>query len=453
MFLQRLRESLTLALLTLLPFHAFLVTVGTKMLVGPGHAPLPLLALWKEALLIVICLTAALEILGTFRMSRAAFSIDPIDGLLLFLLLLSVVVSIAGHGDPLLYAYGFKYVFVPLCAFLVLRRVPWSSHLPEKALRLILCAAAVIAVYGLLALLLPIPFFASLGYNDLHSLYLPDGPLPAFHQIGGTVLRRMQSVMSGPNQLGLWLLLPWAAALSRWIRKPSLMSRLLLTLLAVAVILTFSRSAWIAATVIALLSLLIHRKRREAVAGLSFLLLSSLVVAFFFPSVLLRAASSTDHLSRPLEAVRRMIAEPFGAGLGAAGPASNRVSDACVFLAEDDDASWASDRSDLCVFLGDVQVQPSDTCTCPFLPENWYLQIGVELGWIGMIAFLALLFLVAHRLARSPSSDARTTVLLGFCGVVIAGLFLHSFEDAAVSFSLWILLAMLLPSFRREAIG
>ena len=60
--MQRLRESLTILLLGLLPFHAFLVTTGTNVIAGSGNAPLTMLALWKEALLGVILVLATLEI-------------------------------------------------------------------------------------------------------------------------------------------------------------------------------------------------------------------------------------------------------------------------------------------------------------------------------------------------------------------------------------------------------
>jgi hypothetical protein len=40
MSMQRIRESLALILIALLPFHALAVTLLTKLIAGPGHAPL-----------------------------------------------------------------------------------------------------------------------------------------------------------------------------------------------------------------------------------------------------------------------------------------------------------------------------------------------------------------------------------------------------------------------------
>ena len=60
--LQITREWCVLVLIGLLPFHALAVTIGTKVLLGPGHAPMPLLAVWKEGLLLVILGLAVVEI-------------------------------------------------------------------------------------------------------------------------------------------------------------------------------------------------------------------------------------------------------------------------------------------------------------------------------------------------------------------------------------------------------
>jgi hypothetical protein len=52
--MQKIRENLALILLALLPLHALLITVGTKLIAGPNQAPLTVLALWKEVLLLLI---------------------------------------------------------------------------------------------------------------------------------------------------------------------------------------------------------------------------------------------------------------------------------------------------------------------------------------------------------------------------------------------------------------
>jgi hypothetical protein len=433
--MQSLRQRLTLFLLVLLPFHAFLVTVGTKFFAGPNLAPLTSAALWKEGALVLILAIACTEIVQRGKLPK----IDILDWLILGLFVVSLVVTAKTHGDFALYAFGFKYDFIPLVAFVVLRRVQWSESFKAKLLSLLLVAGGIVAALGILSLLIPPSVFTLLGYSDLHSLYVPGGPLAAFQHIESLGVRRIQSVMSGPNQLGLWLLLPWSIALLR--RR-----YLLLVLIAVAILLTFSRSAWIASGVLFLIVLFKSVPRKvfySALGGLfSASLLAFIVLYSFSPNVFMRSESNSEHIERPLEAIRMIISNPLGLGLGTAGPASNRVSDACVHLPEGSDASWAADRPDLCVFTGDVQVQPQDRkCSCPVLPENWYLQIGVEMGVLGFVLFLTLIIFVLLRLRNSPYA------FLPLVGICTAALFLHAWEGSAIAYTTWILAAM---SLRRE---
>ena len=428
--MQRLRELLTIVLLGLLPLHAFFVTVGTNVLAGPGHAPLTVLALWKEAVLGVILLIALIEWL-----KKPRFSLDILDWIILGLLALSVIVTARTHADWNVYLIGFKYDFVPLIAFLALRRVEWSDQFSSRLLKILLIVAAVVSVYGILSMYMHQQFFTWLGYSDLHSLYQPDAPLAAFQKIGGTAIRRIQSTMSGPNQLGLWLLIPLSIAL---VRKNAVG-----VFIVFAMMLTLSRSALLAAGVFIAVILWRQLPRKKffqfaaAMFCLSFVL--SIVAYFFAADIIVRKASTSDHISRPLAAIQIIKENPLGLGLGTAGPASNRTSGTCVFLSEGSDASWAQVHTNLCVFVGDVQVQPEDkACACPVLPENWYLQIGLEMGILGFALFIALVILILKKLPKN------SPVFLAFLGISIASLFLHAWEDAAVAYTVWVLAAVML---------
>ena len=313
--------------------------------------------------------------------------IDRIDLLIAALLLWSIIQPIILHSQfsILNYAFGFKYDFLPLVAFLILRRVPWSSRFISTGGAVLLGVGVLVSVYGLAAMVLPMSWFTALGYSDLHSLYVPGGPLAPFQQIESIGIRRMQSTFSGPNQMGVWLLIPFSILLANAKRqKPNAKYTLLFGawfLVLEALILTFSRSAWIAAAVISVAAVWKHLPRK-------YLLLLPAPCSLSSSSPLQHSRASFCELhppqgtiDRPLQALQIMKEHPLGLGLGSAGPASNRFSDACVDLPAGSDASWAQAHPQLCVFVGGNQIQPADhACSCPLLPENWYLQIGVELG-------------------------------------------------------------------------
>ncbi len=453
MILPHLRERLVLVLLTLLPFHAFLVTVLTKMIVGPGHAPLPLLAVWKEVLLAVILIIACIEIF-----KKRSFRLDILDGLILLLSAVALFLFVSKHQSLGTFALGFKYDLFPLLAFLVLRRVDWSDRFQKTLVKILIAVGCIVAAYGIIAEFLPLRFFVWLGYSDLHSLYVANGPLAAFQDLEGGMLRRAQSFMSGPNQLGLWLLIPLGILLGgKSNAEANSAKRIAVSiLLLIALVLTFSRAAWIAAAVMMIVVFVratsaLHC-RKLCIAVLGFFACFAIAVALMFPAVVFRLQSSSDHIRKPVEAIRMMMANPLGLGLGTAGPASNRFSDTCVQLPSGSDWSWAKDRQDLCVFVDSVQVQPlGHACSCPLLTENWYLQIGVELGWIGLILSLMLPMLVLRQLIIENGKlkiNERLSIFnfqfLIFLGLSIAALFLHAFEDSAVAYTVWVLLAPVL---------
>ncbi len=455
--MQRFREFLALALLVVLPFHALLMTVSTRLLAGPGHQPLRMLALWKEGVLGLILLLALAEIFRTcmeeLRSKNYEVRIDAVDFLILAFIALSVIVSFGVNAVPLKqFLYGVKYDLVPLIAFLILRRVPWSDAWWSQVRSLLMIAGGLIVAYGLLTLFLPQALFTWLGYSDMHSLYFADGPIAAFQNLMGSSWRRMQSVMSGPNQLGIWLLIPWGCVIAEGAieRKfAGLWVYGFAGLLLLGLLLTFSRAAWIGAFVMFIVALwqshaLLKARfsarttKHAAVGAMSIAIVVIIVVSVTFPQVILRLGSSREHLQRPLQAVHTIIQHPLGLGLGSAGPVSNLTSDTCVYLEEGSDSSWAKARPDLCVFVGKQQTQPAHACNCPVLPENWYLQIGIELGIVGFIVYLMLVFLFLRKL-HPPHSPLPTFLI--FLGICVAGLFLHAFEDSAVAYTMWVMLA------------
>ncbi len=451
-----LREKLTLVLIVVLPFHALFVTVGTKLLLGLGHPPMPMLAVWKEALLAMILLIAALEFLR-----KPSFNIDRIDGLIVALFAIALALPKTN------FLFGFKYDFIPLIAFLMLRRVSWSDQFKTRAEGALLFVGGIVAAYGILTFFLPTSFFTALGYSEAHSLYLPNGPLAAFQQISETGIRRIQSTMSGPNQLGIWLLIPLSVCAVRIANEklqvnPSASSGekyraatfhySLFTILCIALALTFSRSAWIAAFVIGCVIAWKALPKKIFASGVGVIFILAIIASLLLPSVFIRRISLTGHMDRPLQAIRMIMEHPLGLGLGAAGPAANRTHGPCVFLEEGSDFSWAQGSPDLCVFVGKTQVQPAgQQCDCPLVPENWYLQVGVELGVLGFILYMILTGLVLKKLMGVGAQHvAPLQGFLIFLGVSIAALFLHAWEDTAVVYTAWVLLAMYLTPIEQR---
>ncbi len=458
--LQTWRETLTVALVALLPLHALLVTVLTKFIAGPGHPPLPWLALWKETLLVAILVIAAIELLRSWKRDRSLPKADLLDAAIVALFALAMLTSALAATPLAKMLLGLRYdLFAPL-SFILLRRVPWSASAEGRLLKVLLLVAIVVAAFALIGLILPLPIFDWLGYStNFHSLYLPDSPLQPFSQIGETTIRRAQSTMSGPNQLGIWLSIPLAVLLAKASHRRSLPVRAVAVgvVLLAALIATFSRSAWIAVAACFLVTGAIHfdpkAVRRWLAPSLGLVAMLAVVAVLLAPKAFVRLSSTRGHFLQPLAAIQKMIDKPLGEGLASAGPASSRFADACVILRPQDDPSWAKAQPELCVFLGPTQVQPSNRiCHCPFHPENWYLQLGVELGWAGFLLWVGVTSLVLWNLlpllkSREPLG---ATAAFAQLSLAISSLFLHAWEDTAVALTIWILTAIALRSQEAE---
>jgi hypothetical protein len=186
----------------------------------------------------------AIALVEVIKQENEKFKVDALDWCMLIAFVYAGV-QLVWHPLNLQVLLGFKYDLLPLLAFFFLRRVDWSDRFRESAKKILLVMGAIVAVYGLITLLVPMSFFTWLGYSDLHSLYVPHGSLAAFQQIGGTAIRRIQSTMSGPNQLGLWLLIPVSIVMEAVMKRKKVISGqwVVGSVMIAALLMTFSRAA------------------------------------------------------------------------------------------------------------------------------------------------------------------------------------------------------------------
>ena len=102
---------------------------------------------------------------------------------------------------------------------------------------------------------------------------------------------------------------------------------------------------------------------------------------------------------------------PWGLGLGDAGPASDRFTDTAH----------------------------------GFIPENWFLQVGLESGYFGLALFITVFLLLGLYLSKAKH-EYGFPLALGLLGICFHSMFLHTWESAAVALSFWGLCAVILTS-------
>ena len=103
----------------------------------------------------------------------------------------------------------------------------------------------------------------------------------------------------------------------------------------------------------------------------------------------------SGHIHAVQEGLRILTSHPLGLGIGSAGPAS---------------------------FFRPL----------PLLTENWWIQVGLELGIPGLIAVLtSWVFVGKHWLTHLDVLDQ--VLFAAFCGLAVSGLFLHTFADSTLA--------------------
>lgn len=403
--------------LVLLPFHAFLTVWAASF---AGHYTL--FRLWKEILLLVL-IPAVVLVLWSVPRLRHRLEIGWLFWAVIFYVILHVLlgalalakgqVNMTALADALVLNLRFLLIFLLALVF-----ATQSEWLKIHWRQILLWPAAIVVGLGLLQLLvLPADFLRHFGYG-------PDTILPF-----GTVdqklsYARIQSTLRGANPLGAYLVLVLGAVVVALLRKKLVLEKRLsaaVFLLAGFLVLwgTYSRSAYLGVfvTLLALAWIMAHqmRVRRWLVIGLVVLCVT-IAGAFaglrnndrfqntFFHSdehSVSQESSNASRASAMTEGLKDIVSEPFGRGPGTAGPASVHND------------------------------QPSR------ISENYYLQIGQELGWLGIALFVAINYMVVKRLWRRRSDPLACTLFVGFFGITPINLLSHAWTDDTLSLVWW----------------
>jgi O-antigen ligase len=391
-------------LVALMPFHAFF-----SVWLGSLTHHEAIIEAWKEALLVVLALFTAWLVIKDAT-SRDQLRSLPIYFIGLFVLVAALVTLFARPSTTAI-LYGTKTDMEFLIAFIIAAVVS-TPNLVRALTWAILAPACLVVGFGLLEFTILSPgFLTHFGYSL--------STVAPYELLGGaTHIFRFPSTLGGPNQLGTYLILPFALSLIMAVRRRQ-WPWLILAILCLPVSLhTYSRGAWLglAAAGIIVAFVLTPRSRRLR-AGLTFASSMALVAAItsylitkvprlryiVFHGTTGPPATSSDsrHLSSLRIGLDDTWQKPFGHGIGTAGPA---------------------------VFHSHSGI----------IIENNFLQLSYETGIVGALLFLAICVAACLNLARrSETIDLSAASLAALVGISITALFLPAWTDSSTALILW----------------
>lgn len=404
-----------LFIIGLLPFHGFLSTWG-----GTAFGPLLVWKSWKEILIALLIPLVALLCIRRRDIARTIWA-RWYNKVIASYVVLTLVYSVTSDASPdaaiagLLMNLRFLAMFV-LAQVILASGAPWIDALKKRLTVWLVATGVILAGLAVMQVsVMPRDFLVPFGYDKDTTispyLFVDENPdaIRAF------------ATMRGPNTLAAYLLLPLALTLVLFFERRSWLLAGSAGIMAFALFLTHSRSGWLGALAMAAVlgwTILPRDKLRTwlkfgtipvVIGGVLVMWLATTVpalrLAIFHsggndPSESLLEGSSSEHWAATWRGIQDILGAPLGEGVGTAGPAS-------FYNAHGAD-----------------------------ITENYYVQIGQEVGLPALILFIMLLAAVGRALYKQRTAWPRA-LLASFVGIAVINIFLHGWADDPTAMTWW----------------
>lgn len=428
---QNMGFFISLVLLLLSPFHALLITF-IRTLPLPGNVQF-LIGVWREILLVILAILTIPRFIKVVRNHDLRLRFwHSIKWFLPFLGLAVIFLFI--QKNTIQWLWGARFDLLLFVTVIIFSLVNFSDRQKEILKKGILWVGLTVFVFGILhSLVLPRDFLLNIGYSVNRDIWDVSTAISSCQPLEHTSeFCRAISTFGGPTRYGTYILLVMSLAGYGLLKKnkqseqqnnpTSRFNAYFLSAIfflgLVNLFLTYSRGIWVGFFVMVVAGIILasqsgFKKDRPSTNGLenedkrnlskfgeekkshwlktALVLFSALLIFLFFTfdswaTIFLREGSTFEHLYLLKQGWEIFTREFLGRGLGTAGPASLHFH--------------------------------------KLITENWYLQIGIETGLLGLLFWLLGLFrLFAVTVKNAPP------LFLVLVGISVAGLFTHSFEE------------------------
>lgn len=414
-------SGLTMVMLLLLPFHAFLTVWGSSLV---GHYTA--LRLWKEVLL-AVCGVGVLYLLLTDQKIRVQTLSRRLIWTILAYMALTVAWGLLALNQHDVTPKALGYGLIIDLRFLAFFLVTWAVALRMGRLRLhwqwlVYWPAVGVIIIGLLQIfILPHDVLRHFGYGP--------NTIPAVETINhNRHYFRIASTLRGANPLGAYLIVPISLLTVLLVRpKRTWREGVLLAAAAIVLLFSFSRSAWIGAVISVAIVLALtvgsaKMRRITLAAGITLAVIAAGLLiglrnnprfqnfAFHTQTNSTSQHSSNEGHTTALKAgLSDFRHDPLGRGPGTAGPASVYNAPHPVRIAED-----------------------------------YYIQVGQESGWLGLVLFLVINVGVGYLLWLRRSDPLALSLFASLIGLTFVNLLSHAWADDTLAYIWWGLAGMAL---------
>lgn len=404
-----------------MPFHIFL-----SQWLSTYTGGLEIWKVWKD---ILTALVTILFIVTVFVRSKATKLYKKLLILLSIYGLIHLIIGFVTNQPLDTFALAITYNLRIFCYLLIgysMVLLSPKANLFYKYRRMLLILSSVVCFLAIMQWLLPKDILTHFGYM------IDRGVKPNFFIDDKPDLPRAFSTLRDPNSLGAFLILPITLLVQSLIinwrsQKKNIIFGLLILHIWV-LILTFSRSTLLA-TILAVAVLLamqktkfikVHKNKIISLVTILFIVTFGLIYLFrdqyFVQNTVFHADESTtlqtpNQLRENLahKAIVGIADQPLGHGPGTAGLVSTRLPNG-------------------------------------LLTENYYLQILYEVGILGFLIFIYILFEIINNLIKIKKNIANKTVFAGFVGILFACLFFHTLSNEAVAIGYFLLTGLSLKT-------
>jgi hypothetical protein len=405
--------SLIMVIIAVIPFHAFL-TVWAASYVGHYTA----IRLWKEVLL-AACGLGVLYLIVVDATIRTLTLTRRLAQLIVLFCLVQLVWGLFAYHAHDVSAKALGYGWLVDMRFFIFFLIVWAialrtSRLQTHWIKLLLWPSVIVIGFGLLQVfVLPTDFLKHFGYSA--------ATIPPYQTINHNIhYVRIFSTLRGANPLGAYLLIPLSALavlLVRGVRTWQTISLFIADL--IVLFFSYSRSAYIGAgvslAVVVLVGMKNRRVRRSLLIGGGVLGLAAVIAVValhnnpHFDNIAFHTQSHSNsprssdqgHASALQAGLHDLVQNPLGKGPGSAGPAS--------------------------VYNN----HPAR------IAENFYVQIGQETGWIGLILFLTINVGVGYLLWLARRSSLALALLASLLGLSVVNILSHAWADDTLAYVWW----------------